>query len=150
VREGNGVTVYTVGYERRLLPELIQVLRDIGVELLVDVRENPFSRRPDFRSSSLAAACTTAGLRYESWTELGSTEAQRTKLIETHDYSEFRRRFRKFASTRRKSALDRLADVANKQTVALLCYERSHDECHRSVVADLVAKRLDASVAAIT
>lgn len=89
-------------------------------------------------------------MRYESWTDLGSTGAQRRQLIETHDYVEFRHRFREFARRYRKAALDRLSVVAQKRTVALLCYERCHDQCHRSVVADLVAKRLDASVFAIT
>jgi len=148
-RKGNGRAIYTVGYEQRNLTELVAILRELKIELLVDVRDKPFSRRVDFRSPSIDAACREAGICYESWTDLGSTEAQRKRLIETRDYVQFGRRFRAFARRHRKAALDRLSGVAEKRTVALLCYERCHDECHRSVVADLVAKRLNTSVFAI-
>jgi len=150
VRQGNGNTIYSIGYERRTLAEVIAVLQDLNVELLVDVRERPFSRRVDFRRSSIEAACSTAGIRYENWTDLGSTEAQRKRLIATRDYGEFRRRFRSFARRYRKTALDRLSEVAKNRSVALFCYERLHEECHRGVVADLVGARVDACVIAIS
>lgn len=150
VRDGNGTKVYTIGYERRDGQELIDRLRDAGVELLVDVRERPMSRKADFRKASLEQLCNSVGISYESWTRLGSTEHQRARLRGTGDISEFRRRFRDFARRNRTDALDRLASVAKAKTIALLCYERTHEDCHRSIVADLLADRTNATVYAIT
>lgn len=46
--------VYTIGYERRPLEELLGLLLENGVAVLVDVREAAWSRRgSDFRPQGL-------------------------------------------------------------------------------------------------
>jgi len=50
---------------------LAKALAVLKIELLLDVRENPISRRADCRSSELAKVCAGVGLSYESWTALG-------------------------------------------------------------------------------
>ena len=42
-----------------------------------------------------------------------------------------------------------LAKRVRGKSVVLLCYERCHDECHRSVVAALLVGCTDGSVVAI-
>jgi len=149
VRSGSTGTIFTIGYERRSLEDLIAHLRDAGVTRLVDVRERPMSRKPDFRKNILAAACEQAGIAYESWPRLGSTAAQREKLKTTGDVSHFMSRFRDFARRGRRAELEALSHLAQREPIALLCYERAHDECHRAVVADLTAEQTDASIVAI-
>jgi len=150
IREGSGsLTIFTIGYERRDGEDLMAALRDAGVAHLADIRDKPMSRKPDFRARALAAMCQDAGIEYGSWPDLGSTERQREGLRESGDLKHFHRLFRSYAERSLGDALDRLASVAKKKPVALLCYERVHEECHRSTVADLVAKRLDACITAI-
>lgn len=149
VREGRKVTVFTIGYERRDGEELLGALRGAGVEYLADVRERPVSRKPDFRAAALEARCDAEGVEYGAWTGLGSTESQREALRESGDLPRFRKNFRAYAKRSLSSELDQLAKIAKKQTVALLCYERAHEECHRSVIADLLADRINAEIAAI-
>jgi uncharacterized protein (DUF488 family) len=43
----------------------------------------------------------------------------------------------------------RLAESSRRIATALLCYERLHEDCHRSVIADLIAEQLNATVIAI-
>lgn len=149
VRSGNGSTLFTIGYERRDGEELVGLLLEAGVDILADVREKPLSRKPDFRRSALEARCEDAGIEYHGWPELGSPEDDRKRLRETGDIDAFRRQFRSYAKRHLTEPLDRLAKVANTRTVALLCYERSHDDCHRSDVADLIADRVNATIVAI-
>ena len=149
IRTGGKVTIFTVGYEKRSGEELMSMLRNAGVEVLADIREKPVSRVADFRGSALREFCEQAGIAYEGWPELGSTEKQRDDLKETGDFKAFERRFRSHVVKFCEEALAKLSESAKKKTVALLCYERLHEECHRSVVADLVADRLIASVVAI-
>lgn len=149
IREGSGPTVFTIGYEKRDGDDLIAALRDAGVEVLLDVRERPMSRKPDFRRSALEAACDEAGIRYESWPRLGSTGHQREQLKDTRDFSLFRKRFRELMVRSRATELDQLARFVEQNVVALICYEREHSECHRSVIADLLHDEIDASVVAI-
>ena len=149
VRSGGKITIFTIGYEQRNGEELISLLRDAGVEVLADIREKAFSRVADFRAGSLQQLCAEAGIVYEGWPELGSTEGQRERLKETGDFKRFESVFRSHVLQHAEDALERLAAIAKRKSVALLCYERLHEDCHRSVVADLLADRLKATVVAI-
>lgn len=150
IRQGDHATIFTIGYERRDADELLSDLTDAGVNVLVDVRERPVSRKPDFRAGYLASFFESSGIDYQSWPELGSTEYQREQLKTTGNLSEFRSRFRSLLKRSRNDALERLASLAANKTVALMCYERAHEECHRAVVADMVGKKLSATIVAIT
>ena len=150
VHEGSGPTVFTVGYERRNGEDLIASLLNAGVEVLVDVRQKAMSRKPDFRGRALQALCEEAGVTYAAMPELGSTEAQRARLKDTGDFTTFRKRFRDYAKRSKQAPLEKLGQLAVGQPIALLCYERSHEECHRSILADLLVEKIDATVVAIT
>ncbi len=142
-------TVFTIGYERRTGEDLIASLRDAGIEHLADIRDKPMSRKADFRAASLMARCEQAGIEYGAWTDLGSTKRQRDRLRETGDLQYFHKLFRAYANRSLGESIDRLARVARQQSVALMCYERAHEECHRSTIATLVADRLNAGITAI-
>ena len=149
VREGTArTTIFTIGYERRDGDDLVSRLREFDVDILVDVRERPFSRKPDFRKNALQARCEEQGIEYQSWPRLGSTASQR-ELHASGEISAFMSRFRSFARRGRAEELGSLASLAQNRTVALICYERCHADCHRSVVSELLAERIDASIVAI-
>ena len=149
IREGAGPTIFTIGYERRDGDELISLLLDAGVEMLVDIREKPISRKPDFRPAALQARCQVVGIDYEQMPELGSPENARKTLDETGDIEAFRRRFAAYVRKHLNTPLDHLTELAKARPVALLCYERCHEDCHRSIIADSVADRLKGGVVAI-
>lgn len=149
MREGGSISLFTVGYERRSGEELIAILLDAGIEYLADVRDNPISRKPDFRAGALKALCEEAGIEYGAWSDLGSTEHQRAKLRDSGDLDSFHRQFRAYAKRNLMHTIGRLARIAREKRVALMCYERAHEECHRSTVSDLLADRLNASITAI-
>ena len=149
IRAGGKTVIYTIGYEKRDGEDLIAALKDAGVKHLADIREKPFSRKADFRAKALKASCESAGIEYGPWTSLGTPQAQRDKVKETADIERFFRTFRAYAIKHMNEPLDELATIAKRKTIALLCYERAHDECHRSVIADLLAERIDATIVAI-
>jgi uncharacterized protein (DUF488 family) len=149
LRQGGGFTVYTVGYERRDGEELIAILQDQGIVALADVRQHPISRKADFRAAALAARCREAGIEYQAWPCLGSTVQQRRQLESSGDFQAFAKRFRSHAQRTMREHLQRLADCMRTKPTALLCYERRHEDCHRSVIADLLADRFDAAIVAM-
>ena len=149
IRKGNGTSVFTIGYERRCGEELVSLLIDAGVETLVDIREKAMSRKPDFRGKALRTRCEDAGISYEPMPFLGSTEDQRKRLKESGNIGKFQRQFRVYAKRHMMDGVAVLAKLAKKRTVALICYERAHEDCHRNIIADLVADELNATVIAI-
>lgn len=115
------------------------MLRNAGVELLVDVRRYPSSRRhPQFNREALADALA---IRYEWWGEtLGgrrsrSASSRHTALrnpafagyADHMDTAEFR------------SAVDAL--LALRTTPAIMCAETVWWHCHRMLIADALTMR---------
>src|SRR2546423_14943143 len=65
-------TIFTVGHSTRSVGELIVLLRDAGVDLLVDVRSVPRSRtNPQFNTDALPEALAEAGIGYRHIRALG-------------------------------------------------------------------------------
>src|SRR5260370_22480624 len=64
--------LYTIGYEKALLKDVVSTLAAARVAALIDVRDRPISRRPGFSKRQLAAAIEDAGMRYVHLQPLGT------------------------------------------------------------------------------
>lgn len=142
------VRLLTIGYEGVSLADFLTTLKKARVQRLLDIRELPISRRKGFSKSALSAALAEAGIEYVHERALGSPRALRYRLREDGDLARFFRDFREYLATQR-ALLDTLARAATG-AIALLCYERNHAECHRSVVADALARRAKSSIEHLT
>jgi uncharacterized protein (DUF488 family) len=136
--------ILTIGYEGTSLADFLTTLKAAGVQRLLDIRELPISRRKGFSKSALSAALTDAGIEYAHERALGSPREIRYRLREDGDLARFFSDFREYLATQRP-LLDTLASTTTG-VVALLCYERNHAECHRSVVAEALARRAQSTV----
>jgi len=149
IHHGTDTVVFTVGYEKRTGAELIDLLKAAAVDVLVDVRQRALSRKPDFRGKALRALCEEAGIEYRPMPDLGSTKRQRERLWETGDFTAFRKSFTAYAQRNMPEPVEDLAQLAQERTIAMLCYERCHEECHRSIIADFLVREIDATVVAL-
>src|ERR1700737_2763989 len=64
--------LYTIGYEKALLKDVVSTLAAAGVAALIDVRDRPISRRPGFSKRQLAATVEEAGIDYVGLRALGT------------------------------------------------------------------------------
>ena len=132
------LTLYTVGHSNRKLEELIALLREAGVDTLVDVRAQPRSQHnPQFNDQSLRAACERAGVVYH-WAgrQLGGMRVPRPDSPHVA-LEEGRRGFADHMDTDAfKKAVSQLRHLAATGTCAILCAERDPDNCHRALIAD--------------
>src|SRR5215211_8214786 len=69
---GRMPTLWTIGYERLLPPELVAELEAAGVERVIDVRYRPQSRRPGMSKTRLGELLATRGIAYEHRKALGT------------------------------------------------------------------------------
>jgi uncharacterized protein (DUF488 family) len=130
--------LFTVGHSTRSIEELLALLAEHSIELLVDVRRYPGSRRhPQFAREALAGAVTAAGIEYR-WVEaLGGRRSRRKGSPHTAwkvagfagyadhmDTPEFQ-----------AAAADLLAAAATRAT-CVLCAEARPEQCHRRLIAD--------------
>jgi len=133
--------LFTIGYEKARLADVIAALKCAGVVSLIDVRDRPQSRRPGFSKRQLAAGLEEAGIRYVGLKALGTPpegrEANRRREWETF----WRIVDTKLATAEAGLALSEAAVIAAENPSCLLCYEADHSICHRSRVADILAGR---------
>jgi len=134
-------TLYTIGYERARVADVVAVLAGVGVRTLIDVRDRPISRRPGFSRRQLAAAIEEAGMRYLSLRALG-TPPEGREAGRRREWD----RFWQIVETRLSGpeaelALHEAATTAQQSASVLLCYEADWRCCHRRRVAELLAER---------
>ena len=126
-------TIVSVGYQGRSVNELIDVLRHGDVEVLVDVRLNPISRKPGFSKNPLCQALAEAGIRYRHERELGNPRENRDPF--------HRERYEAHLRKGGSAVYAELIELARSVRIALLCYERLHRDCHRSSILDLASQQ---------
>lgn len=125
--------LFTIGYEGAAPPEFLRSLAAAGVNVLVDIRDLPLSRRKGFSKSALAALLERHGIAYVHCKALGAPKNIRNRLRQSGDYETYFRQFRAHLA-KQCDALEHIALLC-AGAVALMCYERDPKECHRSVVA---------------
>jgi len=131
-------TLYTIGHSNHESSALLALLRQHGVELLVDVRSSPYSRYvPQANRETLARALEIAGIAYR-WLgdRLGGkpSTAPSTTLRaglrpgpdgEVVDYDELR------ASPAFQQGIANLLTLAAGRRTVIMCSEGDHRQCHR-------------------
>lgn len=132
--------IFTIGYEKTTVPELIAALKAAGVGRVVDVRALPLSRRPGFSKSALAGALQEAGIAYEHLRALGTPKEGRD-AAKKGDQATLERVYAgqlELPEAQAQAAI--LLDRAAGQPTAVLCYEREPAECHRTLLLAAIAK----------
>ena len=132
-------TIYTIGHSTRTLDELVAALQGHGIKTLVDIRSFPMSRRlPHFNRESLELELPKQGIAYVWMKELGG---RRKKLRDDSPNTGLRNEsFRNYAdymmTDEFAAGIDRLLEIAERETTAIMCAERVYFQCHRMLVSD--------------
>jgi len=134
--------LFTIGYEQAKPAAVLDELKRAKVDLLVDTRAVAASRRPGFSKRQLAAALDEAGIAYVHLQKLG-TPAQGRAAAKSGDLDTLWRIYDKHIKTREaQEALGELISlIKSGKRVALLCYCRNPNACHRSRIVANVKKR---------
>lgn len=128
----------TIGYEGCVIGKVIDELRAAGATQLLDVRAVPQSRKPGFSKRLLAASVEQAGMRYVHLRGLGTPKAGRI-AARNGDIAGMHAIFEAHMRTDEAQAdLANAVSLAAGQRTCLLCFERDHAHCHRSIVAALI------------
>ena len=113
-----GKRVYSIGTSTRRLDELVSLLRQYGIENVVDVRSFPTSRFEHFKGDAFERSLRVLGFRYVYLgTELGGyRRGGYEKYMDTPHYRE---------------GLSKLVEIGSSSMTAFVCAERLPWRCHR-------------------
>lgn len=139
------MTVFTIGYEGLDIDNFLSLLQRNGIDILVDVRELPLSRKPGFSKTALANNVRVAGLEYVHMADLGCPKPVRDRYRQDGDWVRYTQGFLKHLESQ-DGPIAELSSLVAESNCALLCFEADHRACHRSMVADAVRDYCGAKV----
>lgn len=140
LRPSRPYPVSSLGYEGHDIGSFVEGVKEAGIDLVVDVRLTPLSRKQGFSKRRLGEALGAIGVRYEHLRPLGNAKENRPLFAGT-ELEVGRARYRAGIRTpEAQAALRDLASWRREHHVALLCFERDVERCHRSVVLEELAQ----------
>jgi uncharacterized protein (DUF488 family) len=136
--------IWTIGHSTRTIDEFISLLEENEINLLIDVRAWPGSKRyPQFNRDALAESLKAHGIRYEHFPELGGKRKSRPDSRNTAWRNASFRGYADYMETEQfQRGIERLLDVAMEPgPTAIMCAEAVWWRCHRSLIADYLKAR---------
>ncbi|MGD0088533.1 MAG: DUF488 domain-containing protein [Planctomycetota bacterium] len=133
--------VYTMGYEGLLVDRFFDRLLAHGIQRVLDVRRNPVSRRYGFHCRELGRICGKLALEYVPLPELGIWSAERQHLVSPMDFASLFLKYEREMLPRQQDSQDRAAHLLLEKSSVLVCQEADPACCHRSRLAEALAKR---------
>ncbi|OYX33628.1 MAG: hypothetical protein B7Y99_07050 [Caulobacterales bacterium 32-69-10] len=138
--------ITTTGYEKEPQGQVIERLRNAGVELVIDVRAVAASRRAGFSKTLLSGSLKEAGIGYLHLRDLGTPKAGR-QAARAGRIEEMKAIFEEqLATAAAIGALELAIEQSLGRKACLLCYEADPACCHRTVVAERISARTGAKI----
>ncbi|MDI3315679.1 MAG: DUF488 domain-containing protein [Mycobacterium sp.] len=136
--------LFTIGHGAKTAAELTALLREHGIDLVVDVRSFPGSRRnPDVSKQAMPHWLGAAGIGYRHEPGLGgrrpppATPAPGDRWWRNPAFANYAAHTRTPAF---QDAYRRLLQDAGSFRVAIMCGEPLWWRCHRRMIADLAVR----------
>jgi len=133
--------IWTIGHSTRSIEEFLGALAANAIQVLVDVRRFPASRRnPQFERNAIENSLLAAGIEYVWMGELlggrrSTSKASRNVALRS-------KAFRGYAdymlTPEFRQGVDALRALAAKRRVAIMCAELLWWNCHRSMISDFL------------
>ncbi len=137
----------TIHYEDRSVDTFINRLICQRIDVLVDVRKDPVSMKYGFRRKSLERYASMHGFIYVHLPDLGVEREMRAELNTMADYENLFRNYRKTTLVNSSESIEQISSLLHAgKRIALFCFEKNPECCHRSCVAEVLSKGLDMQV----
>ena len=129
-------SIWSIGHSNHDLPEFVALLRRTGLDVVADVRSQPYSRfSPQFNRETLRSALLAAGIDYVF---LGEELGGRPREPDCYDDDGYVL-YGKVAETDRfRDGLRRLVSGSLNFRVAMMCSEGDPTNCHRHLLVSRV------------
>jgi uncharacterized protein (DUF488 family) len=132
---------FTIGHSTRAIGEFFDLVSDVEVRLVVDVRTVPRSRtNPQYNSDVFAKSLATKQIQYEHIATLGGLRGRSGDVPADLNAFWENRSFHNYADYATgpefRSGLTRLRGLGHARQCAILCAEAVWWRCHRRIITD--------------
>ena len=141
--ESQPKVIWTIGHSTRSLDEFLDLLKAHQIQLLVDIRSFPGSRRyPHFNKENLSRTLPAEGIAYKHIAGLGGRRKPREDSVNTAWRHPSFRGYADYMQTPEfKKEVENLESFALKERTAYMCSEALWWKCHRALVSDYLKIR---------
>jgi uncharacterized protein (DUF488 family) len=130
---------FTVGYQGHDVTSILRLLKENKIGLIVDVRQNPVSRKTGFSGSRLQVELERNGINYAHYPCLGTPPSIRLQYQKNGNALTALKAYATYLRSK-NTCLKGLVEFAGSKRFCLLCLERDHNLCHRGVIANKIAE----------
>ncbi len=132
---------FTIGHSTRSLTDFLGLLNPSHVQLVVDVRSIPRSRKnPQYNIDTLPGALSGFHIDYKHIPELGGLRPHLDQVPAATNAFWRERSFHNYAdyamSESFRLGLSKLREMGHARTCAIMCAEALWWRCHRRIIAD--------------
>jgi uncharacterized protein (DUF488 family) len=132
---------FTIGHATRSIAGFIELLNEVEVQLVVDVRTAPRSRtNPQFNREVLAASLAAFAIEYRHIAELGGLRPRQKQIPSSTNAFWQNQSFHNYAdyaiSREFQLGLDELRELGHAKRCAIMCAETLWWRCHRRIISD--------------
>ena len=131
---------FTIGYEGKDIDQFLNDLVNNNIDLLIDIRRNPFSMNFIYIKDTLRKKLKDAGIEYLHVPELGIESEERKNLKTKADYDELFAKYRQDLPIK-EVYINRIIELGTNMRIALLCFEADCNFCHRGEVAKVIKSK---------
>lgn len=138
--------LFTIGYEGRDIDLFLNILIQNYIDILVDVRKNPFSMNFNFTKNKLQGYLENSEIQYIHIPELGIEGEKRKDLSTPGDYEKLFKDYERTTIKENPELLDNIVKLSQDHRVALMCFEADVNMCHRGIIARNIAQKENVEV----
>lgn len=138
--------IWTIGHWKCPPDVVLETLSSADIEVLVDVRKMPGSRRsPQFDAQEMPSWLDEAGIEYMHLTALGGRRAKQKEIDQSLNAGWQNVSFKNYAdytlTPEFEAGLEYLTGLASTQHVAIMCGEPMPWRCHRLLISNTLTAR---------
>ena len=128
--------IFSIGYEQKDIDAFLDILIQNKIEVLVDVRANPFSMNFSFTKFKLAHSLKKVQIEYLHIPELGIKKEYRKRLRTVSDYTRLFEFYKEDLLPKQMDKVRMLGKLGKEKRITLMCFESDKDHCHRGVLSE--------------
>ena len=128
--------LFTIGYEGKDIDSFHNILITNMIDVIIDVRKNPFSMNFSFTRKKLENYLKKVDIQYIHTPELGIDGKLRDNLSTQEDYLKLFKQYKSTTLKEQKDQIEIVKKLSQKHRVALLCFEKDENMCHRGIIAE--------------
>lgn len=131
--------VYTAGYQGKSVDSFFNDILKRGIDVVIDVRANPISRKYGFSRRHLTEITRKLGLGYYHVPELGIPSSYRANLNGYESYQRLLNLYKHEMLPQVAPSITEVARIMRQKPSVLVCVEKDVRCCHRSRLAEAVS-----------